>query len=201
LRHDETRNRLPVLFLIGGRMRSTWRPEADALAYITSVVGDAHRARQEYLEAAQAGDLDVRAKPTLMAHVRELIPREDWFRAAWLELPDPLSTGLHFLGHGQRGWYDREVRWADIERRWPQPLATANPAERPQSRQRGPLPGATNRVHQERKALIPTLQAAQLPGEARVKTIRRLVDGGQLKLPGAGDRENMINELARIWGK
>jgi hypothetical protein len=59
-------------------MRSIWIPESDAIAYIAGVVGDA---RQEYLEAARTGALEIRGRRTLMSLIRSLIPREDWFRA------------------------------------------------------------------------------------------------------------------------
>jgi hypothetical protein len=105
-------------------MRSIWLPEAKALAYIAQALGDARQARQEYLEAARTGALGVRGRPTLLAPVRAQIPREEWFRCKWLELPDPLSTGFHFLGGGAAwspaaSWYDREVRRDELEALWP----------------------------------------------------------------------------------
>jgi hypothetical protein len=107
----------------GNAVRSIWLPEAEALAYIVRAIGDARRARQEYLEAARTGALEIRGRRTLMSTVRELIPREEWFRCEWLELPDRLSTGFHFLGRGASwsraaSWYDREVRRDELEALW-----------------------------------------------------------------------------------
>jgi hypothetical protein len=182
-------------------MRSTWVSEAEALACIAQAVGDAGQARREYLEAARDGKFPVRGRREVFSTVREPIPREDWQRAQWLEFPDPLSTGFHFLGHGGPYWYDREVRWADIEALWPASAAAAKPARAPQSSRRGPPPGATNRVHREREALIPALQAARQPGEALRKTIERLEEEEQIKLPGVGSRDQRIDALARVWGR
>jgi hypothetical protein len=54
-------------------------------------------------------------------------------------------------------------------------------------------------VRRQREALIPTLEAARQPGESLRGTIERLEEAKQLKLPGAGDRKNMIDLLARVW--
>jgi hypothetical protein len=117
-------------------MRSTTRPawlsEAEALAYIASVVGDVLRARAEYLKAPQEGELGVRGRRTLMALIRELIPREEWFRAEWLESTlDPLINGFHFLPLGRGdSWVDREVRRDELEALWPQLDSRAAQARR-----------------------------------------------------------------------
>lgn len=88
-----------------------------------------------------------------MSLIRELIPREDWFRAEWLELPDPMSTGFHFLGRGS-AWHDREVRRHEIE------------AESPRSR------------HQETIARRRAATSAAIDRNVRPETI----DGGWIAI-------------------
>jgi hypothetical protein len=112
--------------------RPAWITENDALAYLERVLGDRDTARREYLQAARAGDIPTRGRRDLLARFRELIPREDYWRAFWADprfqgvpdrqasIPDPLASGLHF-GPGGPRWYDREVRHADVEKFWPQP--------------------------------------------------------------------------------
>jgi hypothetical protein len=183
--------------------RPAWVSEDEALAYGAIIVGDVGQAREQYLKALQDGTVDMNARPDLMAHFRKRVPREEFFRYVWLELPDRLATGFHFVGHGRRDWYDREVRWADIERLWPasaiDPVA-AQPAEKPRPPRRGPHRGTTNSVELERAALIPTLQAARQPGEGLRATIKRLVEEEKLKLPGTGSTDHKVDVLARVWG-
>src|SRR5215472_15468198 len=95
-------------------MRSGWVSEPPALAYLTQKFGDATEARVVYLTAAQEGRLDVNGRREFMSsEPRLLIPREDLCRCRWVELPDPLSTGFHFPPSIR--WYDREVRWEQLE--------------------------------------------------------------------------------------
>jgi hypothetical protein len=64
---------------------------------------------------------------------------------------------------------------------------------------RGPLPGRTNWVVQAYEKLLPTLRGGRLSGEAYRRAIRRLLREDQL--PGTGDPENRIDELARYWAE
>jgi hypothetical protein len=191
--------------------RPAWAREAVALRYLARVAGDARRARQAYREAAGAGNVDVRARPTLMAHSRALVPREEWFQAEWLELPDRLATGFHFLPvREDPSWVDREVRRDQLKELAKALLpatpaaekpAAAKPAAEPRPPLRGPHSGTTDQVTRDREALVPTLQAARQPGEGLRRTIKRLVENKRLKPPGGGDPDNMIDLLARVWGK
>jgi hypothetical protein len=108
-------------------MRPARVPEPSALALLVERLGDARRAREAYLEAARAGALDVYGRRELMSPTRELIPREDWYRCEWYDLPDPLSTGFHFAGHPR--WSDRPM-WSDREVRRDQ-LETLRPSAGP----------------------------------------------------------------------
>jgi hypothetical protein len=77
--------------------------------------------------------------------------------------------------------------------------AAAKPGKERKSSKRGPQAGETAYVQRERENLIPTLQAARQKNEGFRHTIRRLEEEGRLKVPGAGDRENMVGLLARAW--
>jgi hypothetical protein len=131
--------------------RSAWVREAVALRYLARAVGDVRRARQEYLEAAQAGNVDVRARPTLMAHVRELTPREEWFRAEWLELPDRLATGFHFLPVGRDPPGSIERCGVISSKRWQKRFC-----QRPRQREDG----------------LPTPSVARAPGQQTACDVR-----------------------------
>jgi hypothetical protein len=99
-------------------MRSTWMPEAEALANLAQAAADDQawqECLQAYLAAAREGSLEARGRRSLFATVREPIPREDWQHAQWLELPVRGMTGFHFVRGGKSFWHDREVRRADID--------------------------------------------------------------------------------------
>jgi len=65
---------------------------------------------------------------------------------------------------------------------------------------RGPLSGTTDRIEQERRALVPILRARRHTGEPYRDTIIRLEKEGAITLPGRGTPENNRDELARVWG-
>lgn len=84
----------------------------------------------------------------------------------------------------------------------PDPTVTTPTAgAAPRKNKRGPVPGQTDAITKAYLALVPTLQAKRLPGEAYRKTVDRLEESGVIKLPRRGSRDYRIDRLARIWGQ
>jgi hypothetical protein len=114
--------------------------EAEILAHIAAAVGDPEKARIEYLAAVGTGTLRMEGEVATDSGWQWLpLPLAEAAYAKWLETPDRLTAGFHFLpdprwgGHGDRRsqtWGDRRAPRADVERLWPLSQASLPPQTR-----------------------------------------------------------------------
>jgi hypothetical protein len=100
--------------------------EWEALAYLAEKFGNAGEAREAYLRAAREGRLEVFGRRDLR-FPHELIPRADWFQCEYYEEPNARSGGWFSFAVRCPSWWDREVRWDQLEALGPRPPPLGRP--------------------------------------------------------------------------
>jgi hypothetical protein len=170
-------------------LRPVWISFDEALA----LVGD------DLFRALRAGAVEARGQHGFRSSEIAIIPRRDWEFCTFNPTLEGKPVEGVRLAFWHADWTNIEMSCAEIEALGLRPVEPADAAP-PRRTKKGPVPGTTNTITQERRALFPKIDELLSAGAKSVTAaVNQLAESSDLPGTSNTKRESKISLLAKQY--